>query len=67
MYGKAFESTGTLAFCDAASLEGPAEALRAVVGQLVRCERSQPAARARGAYLRSLTVLASRDNAEAPG
>jgi hypothetical protein len=67
MFGKAFDGKGPLAFCDAASLEGPAEALRAVVGQLASQERSRPAAIARGAYLRSLTGLASNDNEGASG
>jgi len=67
MFGKAFDGTGPLAIRDAASIEGPAEALRAVLGQLASQERSQPTARARAAYLHSLTGLAPLDDEGAVG
>jgi hypothetical protein len=57
MFGKAFAGTGPVAFRDAAALEGDAEAIKAVIGQLVSHERAQGAAAARDTYLRSLTGL----------
>jgi hypothetical protein len=57
MYGKAFAGTGPVSFRDAASLEGPAEAFKAVIGQMVCHERAQAAAAVRERYLRSLTGL----------
>jgi hypothetical protein len=57
MFGKAFNGAAPVTFRDAASLEGPADVLRAIVGQMVRHERSQAAAIARSAYLHSLTGL----------
>jgi hypothetical protein len=69
MYGRAFAASGSVAFRDAASLEGAAEAFQAVIGQMVAYDRSQAAAAARNAYLRSLTGLPPllyRDDGEGP-
>jgi acyl-coenzyme A thioesterase PaaI-like protein len=63
MYGKTLDGGAVATFCDAAALESRAEAFKAVIGQMMNCDRARPATAKRDAYLRSLLGLDDSEKA----